>query len=301
MSGWEAFWAWVAAVMASGWGVPIQIVLIVVVAILATWLAHLLIRRTVNRIVKGLRAYRTLEERRHEEADSPVPPVRRIQRARSLGRIFDNAATSVISVVAVILVIYTVWPGAATTFGLVAAGIGAGVGIGAQGLVRDVINGIFFAVEDQLGIGDVVDAGLATGVVEDLGVRITQIRDVNGTLWFIPNGQILRVGNQSHGWARAIVDLSVPYSTDVDTAKQLILTAGAELAADPDWKSRILEPPEVWGIQSIAPDAVVLRAVVKTPTGDQDDVARELRGRVKVALDKAGITVWPPTIVHLDE
>ncbi|MBO9577919.1 MAG: mechanosensitive ion channel [Microbacteriaceae bacterium] len=290
MSGWDAFWTEVGSVLDSGWGVPIRIAIIVVVAVLARLVARALIRRSVDRIVAGVRRIQEAEAKRlGAEPESPVLGARRIQRTRSLGRIFGNASTVAISLVAGLLIVYTAWPAATTAFGLLGAGIGAGIGLGAQGIVRDVLNGIFFAVEDQLGIGDVVDAGFATGVVEDLGVRTTKVRDVNGTLWFIPNGQINRIGNQSHGWARAVVDITVPVGADVEAIREGMRAAATSLAGDPAWADRILETPEVWGLTTVAVDSMVLREVVKTVTNAQDAVARELRTRIKLELDRRGL------------
>jgi len=155
--------------------------------------------------------------------------------------------------------------------------------------VKDVLNGLFMVIEDQLGVGDVVDLGPATGVVESVGIRITDIRDVNGTLWHVRNGEIVRVGNISQGWARAIIDLAVPYESDIDEVEALILGTALELADESKWKRLILEKPEVWGIESISAEAIVIRLVVKTRTSAKDDVARELRARLKRTLDGAGI------------
>jgi len=143
--------------------------------------------------------------------------------------------------------------------------------------------------EDQLGVGDVVDLGPATGVVEGVGIRITTVRDVNGTLWFVRNGEILRVGNMSQGWARVIIDLAVPYEADVDAVQATILATAVDMASNTKWKSRILEKPEIWGIESISAEAVVVRLVVRTAAAAKDDVARELRSRLKRALDEMGV------------
>jgi small conductance mechanosensitive channel len=143
--------------------------------------------------------------------------------------------------------------------------------------------------EDQLGVGDVVDLGFATGVVEGVGIRITQVRDVNGTLWFVRNGEILRVGNMSQGWARVIIDLAVPYEADVDAVQDRILLTAVDMASNTKWKPRILEKPEIWGIESISSEAVIVRLVVKTASASKDDVARELRSRLKRALDEMGV------------
>ncbi|HWD62030.1 MAG TPA: mechanosensitive ion channel domain-containing protein, partial [Humibacter sp.] len=171
------------------------------------------------------------------------------------------------------------------------AAIGAGLGFGAQNIVKDVLNGLFMVMEDQLGVGDVVDLGPATGIVEVVGIRVTQIRDVNGTLWFVRNGEILRVGNMSQGWARVITDLAVPYDSDVDAIEDRMLQVANELATTPKWRARIVERPELWGIESVSADAIVLRIVLKTRTTAKDDVARELRKRLKSALDEMDVTL----------
>ena len=152
-----------------------------------------------------------------------------------------------------------------------------------------MLNGLFMVMEDQLGVGDVVDLGPATGVVEAVGIRVTQVRDVNGTLWFVRNGEILRVGNMSQGWARVIIDLAVPYDADVEAVEAKMLETANALATSPKWRSRILEKPEIWGLESISADAMVIRIVLKTRTTAKDDVSRELRMRLKQALDEMGV------------
>jgi small-conductance mechanosensitive channel len=180
-------------------------------------------------------------------------------------------------------------PNATGAFALITAATGAGLGFGAQNVVKDVLNGLFMVAEDQLGVGDIVDLGPAVGVVESVDIRTTQVRDVNGTLWFVRNGEITRVGNMSQGWARIIIDLAVPYESDVDAVQELILQTAIELSQTPKWATRILEKPEIWGIESISDEAVVVRLVVKTASATKDDVARELRSRLKKTLDEAGV------------
>jgi small conductance mechanosensitive channel len=145
--------------------------------------------------------------------------------------------------------------------------------------------------EDQLGVGDVVDLGPAVGIVESVGIRTTQIRDVTGTVWFVHNGDISRVGNQSLGWSRVIIDLAVPYEADVTVVQERMLETATRLAEDPTWASLILEEPQIWGVESLSGDAVVIRLVVKTRPGTKDDVARELRARLKSALDELGVAL----------
>ncbi|MDO7882345.1 mechanosensitive ion channel family protein [Salinibacterium soli] len=268
--------------------VLIQVALIIVGAVLLRVVLQFVIRRVVNRVVSGVKRKHNVDDTRELEA-SPLAAVRLVQRTRSLGSVLNNATTALIVVVALLLIFTAAVPNATAAFALITAALGAGLGFGAQNIVKDVLNGIFIVSEDQLGIGDVVDLGLATGVVEDVGIRITQVRDVNGTLWFVRNGEILRLGNMSHGWARVIIDLAVPYDSDVDAIEDRILAVATELAAAPKWKYRILEKPALWGIESISAEAIVVRLVVKTRSTAKDDVARELRARLKKALDEMGV------------
>jgi small conductance mechanosensitive channel len=177
------------------------------------------------------------------------------------------------------------------SFALLSAAIGAGLGFGAQNIVKDVLNGIFIVAEDQVGIGDVVDLGLATGVVEYVSVRITHVRDVNGTLWYVRNGEITRIGNMSQGWSRVIIDLAVPADAVIEDVEQAMLDSAKSLAKDPKWRTRVIEQPEIWGLESVSVDALVIRLVMKTRANAKDDVARELRMRLKRAIDAMGITL----------
>lgn len=288
MAGWDAFWAAVAAFWTGWWAIPIQIAAIVLGALILRFILLRVIKRVVNQVVTGVKKKHNVDDTRELSA-SPLAAVRVVQRTRSLGSVFGNAVTGVIVVVAVLAVIYVVFPNVTGAFALITAAVGAGLGFGAQNIVKDVLNGIFIVGEDQLGIGDVVDLGLATGVVEDVGIRVTQVRDVNGTLWFVRNGEILRLGNMSHGWARVIIDLAVPYDADVDAIQNRILEVALELANDPKWKYRIIDKPAMWGIESISAEAIVVRLAVKTRSTAKDDVARELRIRLKRALDEMGV------------
>ena len=170
---------------------------------------------------------------------------------------------------------------------LASAGIvGIAVGFGAQALVRDVISGIFMLVEDQYGVGDVVDLGDASGVVEAVGLRVTRVRDVNGTVWYIRNGQVLRVGNQSQGWARAVLDVAIAYGEDVERAESLLLDIANGLRDDEKFGPLVLEEPEMWGIESVTadsrrpaprgqdPTAAAMGGGPRTATPDQGPVRR---------------------------
>ena len=270
------------------WDIPITVAGIIVGAIIVRLILHFVIRRVVNRIVSGFKRRQNVEDTQAIHA-SPLAAARIVQRTRTLGLVLSNIVTTVIVILALLMILTTLVPDVTGAFALITAALGAGLGFGAQNIIKDVLNGLFMVVEDQLGIGDVVDLGPATGVVENVGMRVTQIRDVNGTLWFVRNVEILRVGNMSLGWSRVILDLAVPYDADVDAVQQRMLATATELTEDPKFKPLVLDKPEIWGIESISAEAVIVRIVVKTRSGEKDSVARELRARLKSALDAMGV------------
>jgi len=268
----------------------IGIIAVIAIALLVRWLLHFAIRRIVNRIVSGVKKKQGSQDTQALMA-SPLAAVRLVQRTRTLGSVLTNIINVIIFIVAVLLIVNVINVNILGSFAILTAALGAGLGFGAQNIVKDVLNGMFMVVEDQLGVGDIVDVGPATGVVEAVGIRITQVRDVNGILWFVRNGEILRVGNMSQGWARAIIDLAVPYHSDVDAIQAEVLRVALDMAASSQWRARILEKPEIWGLESISDDALVIRLVVKTRTSTKDDVSRELRLRLKKALDAMGVAL----------
>lgn len=284
---WTAFWATVSAFYVAG-GPLVQVAIIIVVSVAVRIAAEFVIRRVVDRIVNGVKKKQGAEDTIALQ-NSPLAAVRIVQRTRTLGSVLSSVLTTVIVIVAVLLIVTAINKDLTGAFSLITAALGAGLGFGAQNIVKDILNGLFMVGEDQLGVGDVVDLGTATGVVEYVGVRVTQVRDVNGTLWYVRNGEILRVGNMSQGWARVIIDLAVPYDSDIEHVQARMLETANDLAADPKWRSRVLEKPEIWGLESISAEAIVIRLVMKTRSGAKDDVARELRIRLKRALDELGI------------
>ncbi len=289
---WTEFWAPVAAFVAK-FTEPFNILAIIVIAIVLRIMLRYVIDRVVARIVTGVKKRQRVTDTQ-SLITSPLSAVRVVQRTRTLGTVLNNVVAVVLVIVSVLLIVKELNPTILGSFALITAALGAGLGFGAQNIVKDVLNGLFMVAEDQLGVGDVVDTGFATGVVESVGIRVTQLRDVNGTVWFIRNGEITRVGNMSQGWSRVIIDLAVPYDSDVAAVEDEMLKVGNGLASTMKWKSRIVEKPEVWGIESISGDAIVIRMVMKTRPGSKDDVARELRARLKLALDEMNIRL--PTL-----
>ena len=282
------FWAGLAQFWADNWDVMvgklISIVVIIAIAFLIRWVLHFVIDRTVTRVVSGVKRKQDVTDTQALQA-SPLAAVRVVQRTRTLGSVLRNIVNVTLFIIVTLMIVNVIDQSILGSFALLGAAIGAGLGFGAQNIVKDVLNGLFMVVEDQLGVGDVVDLGPATGIVEEVQIRITKVRDVNGTLWFVRNGEILRVGNMSQGWARVILDLAVPYDADVDAVEAEMLRTAVEMSQSGKWRSRVLEKPEIWGLESISDEAMVIRIVMKVRTSSKDDVARELRTRLKRSLD----------------
>lgn len=285
---WDGFWQGIAN-FAVTYEAPLRIVGVVVGAVILRWILLISIRRVVDRVVSGVKKAQAVEHT-VELSASPLHAVRVVQRTRTIGSVLRNLVTWSIVSVAFVLVLAEL--NFSVTALIASAGIlGAALGFGAQNVVKDMLNGLFMVFEDQLGVGDIVDLGEVVGVVEAVGVRVTQVRDVGGTLWFVRNGEILRVGNKSQGWARVIIDLPAPYTSDVEAVEAVMLATAEAMAEDPQWKRKVLEKPEIWGIESISAEALVIRLVMKVRGPDQFDVARDLRLRLKLALDDMGVAL----------
>ncbi|MGX1694981.1 mechanosensitive ion channel domain-containing protein [Microbacterium keratanolyticum] len=283
---WAPFFVTLAEV---GWR-ALWIAVVIVSCIILSYVLRVVIRRVVHRIVDSAKNKAQVTDTVAFER-SPLADMRLVQRTRTLGTILQNIVNVTLVVVALVLVVNIIDNTLLGSLTLLTAAVGAGLGFGAQNIVKDVLNGMFIVAEDQIGIGDVVDLGLASGVVEYVSVRITQVRDVNGTLWYVRNGEVTRIGNMSQGWARAIVDLGVPPESDVTEVEAALLTAAQGLAKDSKWRTRIIEKPEIWGLESVTGDALVIRVVMKTRANAKDDVARELRMRLRAAVTDMGLAV----------
>ena len=222
------------------------------------------------------------------QAERALVDERRKQRVRALGSILRSIASVTIFSIASVVILGDLGINLAPL--LASAGVvGVAIGFGAQSMVRDYLAGIFMLVEDQYGVGDVITIGDATGTVENVTLRVTRMRDVSGIVWHIRNGAIEQVGNESQGWARAVIDFPVPYEVDLAEIRSLLTDVAEQLWDDPVWRVVLLDPPEVWGAQEISSSAVTMRIVAKTAPLRQWEVERELRARVKAAIDAAGI------------
>jgi small-conductance mechanosensitive channel len=274
------------------WGFAIRIALIIVGLFVIRLVLLVLIRRVVTSVTSGVKRRAGADDTKALDA-SPLARARIVQRARTIGLVLSNLITAGLLISAVIAILSEL----GVAIGALAAGagiLGAALGFGAQSLVRDFISGLFIVVEDQFGVGDFVDLGSATGVVESIGLRVTQVRDLEGTVWYVRNGEILRVGNSSQGWSRVILDLPLAYNSDLDKAKKVIEQAAAKLAETLGSKSGLIGKAQVWGIQALEVEAVVFRVVQQVRSSKKDEIARLIRLEVKKAIDKAGIKLSKP-------
>ena len=270
---------------------PLRILLIILVAIVARFMIHRLIERIVRSTTddKQSRLLRPFAKRLPESVREATAALseRRRQRGEALGSVLRSAASATVFAVAAMLVLGELGIDLAPL--LASAGIaGLAIGFGAQNLVKDLFAGLFMLLEDQYGVGDVVDVGEVNGTVEAVGLRITTIRDGHGVVWYVRNGEIVRVGNKSQGWSLVTVDVPVGFA-GVEEATEVLRQAALRLADDPQWTDDLIEPPEVLGVEQITVDGAVLRTTARTAPDAQWRVGRELRRRLTEALDQAGI------------
>jgi small conductance mechanosensitive channel len=273
------------------------ILLVVVVAVLATQLTKVLVVRYTSRLEQRISRRMDDAHRRGELSDTRRFRTRRLQRLQAAAGVVRGVFGVVIWTTALLLVLDLL--GVPLQPLLAGAGLaGIVIGFGAQQLVRDVLAGIAMLIEDQYGVGDWIEVDGRIGVVERVGLRSTAFRDVDGVLHHVLNGYIQRVGNLSQEWARATLDVPVALDADLATAKALIHKVATELAADPLWGQDVIGAPEVWGVQHHGPDGILIRVVIPTNPLRNWDLARQLRERLKYAFDAAGIRM-PSQLVDL--
>jgi small conductance mechanosensitive channel len=267
-----------------------RVLVVLVLALVVRSLLHRAVNRLVRTAITG-GVFKPLKERAKGTVfdASSLLSERRHQRVETLGSLLRSVASFTVGVVAGSMLLAEL--GLDLTPVLASAGIiGVAVAFGAQNIVKDVLTGMFMLLEDQYGVGDLVDAGTAMGTVEAVTLRTTRLRDLDGTVWHLRNGEITRIGNKSQGWSRAIVDVPLPVTADVSAVREVLIEVAHELAAEPAFAERVLEEPEVWGVESFAKDGLVLRLAQKTAPLQQWSVERELRERVVIALAAQGIT-----------
>jgi len=276
--------------------VPLAVLILVIIGLVARWLACRLIDRLAQRAALGVMptvaGYGKVGEL-ISEAANPLVVARRKQRADTMASLLKSITTAVIATIVGFMVIaqlgYNIAPLIAS-----AGIIGIALGFGAQSLVKDFISGIFMILEDQFGVGDAVKVGEVTGTVEAVSLRVTRLRDLNGTVWYVRNGEILAVGNMSQSWGRGVLDIHVSYSADVQQVKAILKEEADRLRLDPEFESLIIEEPTVTGLERWDPDGIVVRLMLKTAADQKDTVAREMRARIKARFDAEGIEIPLP-------
>jgi small conductance mechanosensitive channel len=264
---------------------PAQLVIrigyVVLIALIIRLAAHRAIRRITARAAKD-------SSNGTDRTHGLLFGERRQQRTTALGSILSNAASLTIFGITAVIILGDMGLNLAPLLASTAV-LGVALGFGAQNLVQDFLAGVFMLVEDQYGVGDVIDVGGTSGTVEAVSLRITRLRDVSGVVWHIRNGTIPKAGNKSQGWARAVVDFPVPYRHDIPQVRQVMAQTATAMWQEPTWHEIILEEPEVWGVQTLYTDAVLLRVVARTMPLRQWEVQRELMERLKTALDATGV------------
>jgi moderate conductance mechanosensitive channel len=275
-------------------GKPSALLGLILIGLVARWLLHRLIDRVVQRAEVGVLPNRLSRAISGTKAGAALnlrddaTYTRRVQRAATMGTLLKSIVSGVVFTVVVLMFIaelgYDIAPLIAS-----AGIIGVALGFGSQTLVKDFLSGIFMIFEDQYGVGDVVDLGEASGTVEAVSLRVTRLRDVNGTVWYVRNGEILRVGNMSQNWARTVLDVTVGYTEDLTKVRRTLEDVAHDLWVDEDFTGLIIEEPEVWGVESLGVDGIVVRVTLKTAPMEQWGIARAMRERVKARFEQEGI------------
>ena len=291
---------------------PLTVLLIWVVAIVANRLVRSAIARAEDRMVRDREErltkrqaaevedgrFEDLEMRARQKSIELTQATEQAkQRARTLGSVMRSAASVAIFSLAILMSLgeFNVNLGPL----IAGAGIaGVALGFGAQSIVKDFLSGFFMLVEDQYAVGDIIDVGEAAGVVEAIGLRTTQLRDVNGTLWYVPNGEIRRVANKSQQWARAVLDFEVAYDTDIEEASRVIKEVADAVWHEHAPSATIIEEPEIWGVEMFGESSIAIRLVCKVEPGEQWTTSRVIRAGVKEAFDREGIEIpFPQRVV----
>ena len=278
-------------------GTPLRLLVIALLGALTLLIARHVINTLTNHLADGTWLTRRAgREQGDAEASTsrlranPLVSARRAQRARTIGSVLRSTSTLVIGSIVVLMILAEVGMNIAPL--LASAGVvGVALGFGAQSLVRDFLSGMFLLLEDQYGVGDTITLGDVTGTVEAVALRITKIRDDSGTLWFVRNGEILRVGNRTQGWSRAVVDVTVASTSNLTEVRASLARAGERVKEDPVLGSYLQEDPQVSGIEALTADSVLLKLQVRTQPAMQWDVERALREAVRAELKSSSITL----------
>ncbi|MET9442514.1 mechanosensitive ion channel family protein [Streptomyces sp. NPDC006610] len=283
-----------SATHAAGWveenwstwlAIGLRVLLIVVVAAVL----RVMVRRAITKLIDRM-------NRSVQSVDGTaiggllVNVERRRQRSQAIGSVLRSVASFVILGTAALMVLSTFQINLAPL--LASAGVaGVAIGFGARNLVTDFLSGVFMILEDQYGVGDTIDAGVASGEVIEVGLRVTKLRGDKGEIWYVRNGEVKRVGNLSQGWATAGVDVTVRPSEDLDRVKAVLSEVGEAFGKEEPWNEMLWGPVEILGLDSVLLDSMVVSVSAKTMPGKSLTVERELRWRIKRRFDAEGIRI----------
>jgi small-conductance mechanosensitive channel len=283
---WETAWNWLV-------GVPLQVIIIFAVALIAQLILNGVIKRIVRQASERAKIERLAQMRkitRTAELSDLLMNQRTEQRAAAIGTLLRSVVAITVWTIALLTILPLLGVNVAPL--LASAGVvGVALGFGAQTLVKDYLSGIFIIIEDQYGVGDMVDVGTVMGTVEEVALRVTRLRDPSGVVWYVRNGEILRVANRSQGWTLAIVDIPIAYNEDIDKVREIVDRVGTDMDEDPDYDDLLLGKPTFAGVESVSGEAVIIRITAKAAPEKQINVARTIRERMKLAFDRAGIVV----------
>lgn len=277
--------SWVEQNWSTWLGIGLRILLIVAIAVVL----RVLIRRAITKLID--RMNRTAQAVDGTALGGLLVNVeRRRQRSQAIGSVLRSVASFLILGTAGLMILGTFQINLAPL--LASAGVaGVAIGFGARNLVTDFLSGVFMILEDQYGVGDSIDAGVASGEVIEVGLRVTKLRGDNGEIWYVRNGEVKRIGNLSQGWSTAGVDVTVRPDEDLEKVKATLTEVGETMAKDEPWNERLWGPVEILGLDSVLLDQMVVRVSAKTMPGQALGVERELRWRIKQAFDAAGIRI----------
>lgn len=256
---------------------------------LGALLVHLVLRRTIAVVTN--RALKAAEQRRAAGKPKGLPgftDARVQQRTATLGSMLRSTVAVVVWTIALLTLMSVI--GVPLTPVLASAGVGGiALGFGAQSLVKDFLSGIFMLIEDQYGVGDLIDTGEVTGTVEEVSLRVTRLRDASGKVWYVRNGEIQRIGNITQGWSTVMVDIPIAGDEDPQRAIDVLAKAAEAFGADPQWQSVLIDPPSVLGVESVAGGTMTIRLMLKTAPNEQWSPMRALREACLKAVAAAGI------------
>ena len=274
-------------------GTPLQVIIIIVAAlviqVVLVRLIHKIVKRTSDR-ARIERLEQTRKYTRTAELSVMLMSQRTEQRAAAIGTLLTSSVSLIVWTVAGLMALEALGVNVAPL--LASAGVvGVALGFGAQTMVKDYLSGIFLIIEDQFGVGDVVDLGPVIGTVEEVALRYTRLRDMSGVVWYVRNGEILRVANRSQGWTLATVDIPVAYDENLDRVRDLIESVALDMDEDPTYDDMLLGKPTFAGVESVSGEAMVVRVTAKAVPEKQIILARTIRERIKLAFDRAGIVV----------